>query len=547
MGTWMIRLYQEKIKKEWKTAFWSAFVLGLLVHVYKFTNLLPNHDSLYNFYSSQNMVASGRWFLGIACGLSSYFDLPWVIGMLSLVLMGVTAAIVAEVFEMKNPCLIVLSSGLQVTFPAIAATMAYEFTADGYMVAMTLAGFSVCLTKMDSIGRKHWPKLVLSGVSICLACGIYQAYVSFAFVLAVCYFMTELLENRRSAKQYRQWIAAQVVIYISALAAYYLIWKLSMQVQGVTASSYLGINQVGVMGAGRMVTAIKDVIRFFVRFFLEWNILEYGLTVYSALNILFLIAFAAGLVLAVWKSGCLKRKAHLALVVLCVAALPFGCYIWMLASPGVYYRTIMLQSVCLLYVFVAVLAERWLTPKPAFAADAVMILLAAIIFNNSLAANMSYSLLHQCYEKTHAAAVEVSTRVHLLDDGTVRHVALVGKLDPWEQEDYFDQEKLRQLGGWKHIDRINLTAQYLSLFTELDLSYYRSNGLEYPVVENEPNIPAPYDWEFRSPVLSAMDTDALAQTKEVLEMPVWPAKDSVQVIGDTVVVKLSEIEQSDAS
>lgn len=540
MGTWIVQLYNNKIKREWKIAFYSAFFIGLVTHIYKFSNLLPNHDSLYNFYSSQNMVASGRWFLGIACSFSSYFDLPWVIGILSLVLMGITAAMVAEVFEMKNPMLIVLSGALQVTFPAIAATMAYEFTADGYMLAMTLAAFSVCLTRIEYIGKAHWKKLVLSCICICLACGIYQAYVSFAFVLAVCYFMMELLENRHSMKYYVKWIAAQIVIYISALAAYYLIWHVCMKVQGISASSYLGIDQVGVMGVGRMLQAAVDVIKFFVRFFLEWNILEYGLTVYSVLNILFLIAFGLGILFAVVKSGCIRRKVHLLLMVLCVMALPYGCYIWMLASPGVYYRTIMLQSVCLLYVFAAVITDRWVSIRSACMADVVGVLLAAVVFNNALAANMSYTFLEKCYEKTYADAVELTTRVHLLDDGTVRYLALCGSLDSWDQEDYFAHDKLRQLGGWKHIDRINLTPQFLAQYTDLDLSYYRINELEYPVVENEPNIPAPYDWEFRYPVLGQADTIALRQTEQVKAMSIWPAQDSVQVIGDTIVVKLSE-------
>lgn len=541
MGSELVAFYQEKLKKEWKLAFWSAFLLGLVVHLYKFTNLLPNHDSLYNFYSSQNMVASGRWFLSIACGFSSWFDLPWVNGLLSLVFMGLTAAMVAEVFRMKNPVLILLSSGLQVSFPAITATMAYEFTADGYMIAMALAALSVELTRMEYIGKKHWPKMVLSAVCICLSCGIYQAYVSFAFVLAVCYFMMELLENRREEKLYWKWIGAQVVIYIAALAGYYVIWKLCLKAAAIPASSYLGIDQVGVMGGSQIVLAVVNVIKFFTRFFLEWNILEYGVTVYSVLSILFLAAFALGILYAVWKSGCLKQKLHLVLMMLCVVSLPFGCYIWMLASPGVYYRTLMLQSICLLYIFLAVICQRWIhTHAKKFWSNAVLLLLTATVFNNAVAANMSYTYMDQCYEKTYANAVELNTRIHLLDDGTIKYVALCGSLDPWEQEDYFDQEKLRQLGAWKHMDKTILTEQFLSVYTDLELSYYRTNGLEHPIVENEANIPAPFDWEFRAPVLNAAESLALAQTEAVRAMPIWPARDSVQVIGDTVVVKLSE-------
>lgn len=544
MGSEILIFYREKLKKEWKLAFYSAFFMGLLVHLYKFTNLLPNHDALYNFYSSQNMVASGRWFLAVACGFSSYFDLPWVNGVLSLVFMGLTAAMVAEVFRMKNPVLILLSSGLQVSFPAITATMAYEFTADGYMIAMALAALSVLLTRMEYIGKKYWAGMVLSGVCICLACGIYQAYVSFAFVLAVCYFMVELLENRREEKQYRNWIGAQLVIYPAALALYYGIWKLCLKVQGFAASGYQGIDRVGSMGAGGILSGFGKIVRDFVRFFLEWNILEHGVTVYSVLNILFLICFAAGMLAAVLKSGILKRKIHFLLLILCLAALPVGCYIWYLSSPDVYYHALMLQSVALLYVLAAVICDRWLCPKPS---NLMLAVLVAVVFNNSVAANLYYNYMDQSFRKTHAAAVELSTRVHLLDDGTIKHVVIFGGLGDWDQEAHFNSEQLRQLGGWKTINRTILSPMFLSLYTEFDLSYYRENGLDYPVVENEPNIPAPRDWQFRFPLLGAEESRELAQTEQVQAMPVWPAWDSVQVIGDTVVIKLSAIEATSGS
>ena len=101
MGECFVRFYREKVKNTWKIAFFSAFIIGFLIHIYKFTNTLLVADSLYNFYSTQDMLASGRWFLSIACAPSSYFDLPWVTGLLSLFYMGIAAAAIAEVFEMN--------------------------------------------------------------------------------------------------------------------------------------------------------------------------------------------------------------------------------------------------------------------------------------------------------------------------------------------------------------------------------------------------------------------------------------------------------------
>ena len=120
-------------------------------------------------------------------------------------------------------------------------------------------------------------------------------------------------------------------------------------------------------------------------------------------------------------------------------------------------------------------------------------------------------------------------------------MAMYGGLGGYGQEDHFAHDKLRQLDGWKVINRTILTPMFLSLYTDFQLSYYRSNDLEYPVVENDPDIPAPQDWVFRFPLSDKASRDALAQTEEFRSMPVWPARDSVKVIDDTVVVKLSEI------
>ena len=184
MGEGFVEFYQTRIKKSWKLAFVSAFVVGLLVHMYKFTNTLLGHDSLFNIYGTQNVVRSGRWFLAAACSLSSFFDLPWVNGVLSLIWIGVAAAVVIDIFRIENPVLILLTGGLLVTFPAVTQTFYFEYTADGYMLAMVLAALTV---RFSMIGERRKSRLFLSFCCITLTCGIYQAYVSFALVLSLGY------------------------------------------------------------------------------------------------------------------------------------------------------------------------------------------------------------------------------------------------------------------------------------------------------------------------------------------------------------------------
>ena len=125
-----------RIKPEWKLAFMAAVLIGLMVHLPMMLSDIPNHDGLDSMYFDQNMVTSGRWFLTVACGFSSYYSLPWLTSIFSILILGVTAAVLVETLQLKDRIRIVLVSGLLAVFPAIASTFAYVFTMDGYMLLL---------------------------------------------------------------------------------------------------------------------------------------------------------------------------------------------------------------------------------------------------------------------------------------------------------------------------------------------------------------------------------------------------------------------------
>ena len=176
---------KQHIAPRQKLAFLSAFLIGLMIHMPVMLSDIPNHDGLSSMYFDQNMITSGRWFLSVACGFSSYFTLPWIIGLLGLFFLGLTAAVLVELLDMKSPVMVVLSGGLLVAFPALSSTFAYVFTLDGYMLALFLAVLSVYLTKQYKMG------FLAGAVALAFSMGAYQAYLSFAVLL--CLYMVLLI------------------------------------------------------------------------------------------------------------------------------------------------------------------------------------------------------------------------------------------------------------------------------------------------------------------------------------------------------------------
>ena len=519
MGEKILQFYQTKLRKEYKTAFVSTFIITMLIHLYKFTNTLPNHDSLYAYYSDQNVLGSGRWALSWACGISSYWDLPWIIGLLSCVFIALTVVVIVALFQLKNPVLIGLIGALLAASPATTETFFFLFAADGYMIAMFLAALTVYFYRME---ETRISRLLLSGICICISCGIYQAYVSFALLLAVCYFIDSLLQNNHSKQECFKWVLRQVIIYTISLAGYYVIWKLCMHFSGTVANDYQGISKVGRISASLLVNGLLNSIKSTILYFLQWDVLENGFTLYSVLSILFLLIMAAGLVISCIKSGILKRTWAVVLLLLClIAVIPFAC-MWCFTSDSVKYRAMMLQSLTLLFVLTAVLYERW--AKPA-AKDAVCLFLILVLFNNALMANISYFYMNLCYEYTYAEGSEMMVRIHTLQEQyDFEKIAVVGtRLQEVQHED-FDSETHKMLNTGKIHILSGLLEKTLLFDSEHTVRFLQATfGMELE----------PLDFAQRSELLHKED---------VQTMGCWPSGDSVAVIDDVLVIKLSDTE-----
>jgi len=513
MGLALIAKWKN-LKSTYKLAFLSTMLIGLLVHFYKFTNTLLNHDSLYHFYTPQNMTASGRWFLSTACGISSYYDLPWVNGILSLFYIALTAVILVALFRIVNPIVILLTAGLLVTFPGTTETLFFNFTADGFFLAMLLAAFGAYLIRIKDTPTK-WQECLLSAICLCLSCGIYQAYVSFALILSLCHLVYELLENRHSDKAYLHWIRRQVLTYSAAMIAYFLIWKLCLHVQGIVPNDYQGISQVASFHLDSPVQGLMNAVKFFILFFVQWNVLEHGFTLYSILHILFLIVMVLGILYAVIRTRLYKRKLHLVLFCLAAVALvPFSC-IWCIISTTVNYRPMMLLCFVLLFILTAIVYDRWFKPKWSNLAG---LLLTLIILHNGLLANISYYNMHLCNERTYAESVQLMTRInHYTSEYDIAQIAIMGNRRLDVQLLFWNEDTKSQTR--------NAATHILATGLETTLLFDEPHTMFY--LQNIHGLDIPFDTE----------TD-YSQYPAVQSMECWPSESSFLVIDNTLIIKI---------
>ena len=175
----IFRKIKNNIPRQWIVCFVSALIVGFIAHFYKLTNWLPNWDSLVFRYDSQNMTELGRWFLGIVCSVSSYYDLPFLNGLISILFHALGAVCIVKTLNIKKETTAFLTGAIIVSFPTVTSVLMYNYVADGYGIAFFLSTLAAVLMTDKK------PKYLLALFLICLSTAIYQAYITVTIMLVL--------------------------------------------------------------------------------------------------------------------------------------------------------------------------------------------------------------------------------------------------------------------------------------------------------------------------------------------------------------------------
>lgn len=402
----LVEKCKKNMKREWKTAFLSALVLGVLIHMPVMLSDIPNHDGLSSMHFDQNMITSGRWFLTVACGISSYFTLPWLIGLLGILYLSCAATVLVELLEIKNQVIIVLVSGLLVSFPALASTFAYVYTLDGYMMALLLSILSVLLAKKYRWG--YWA----GAVCLAFSMGIYQIYVAFAIILCIYSIVVLFIEENDWKKRIKK-SGNYLAMGILGVALYYGLLQALLWIQGKELASYQGINAM-TEGGGRksLLTSIADMYKDFVVFTLKGNSLfnnGFSLTALLVLVVLTLIVLLTLVVQRKWW----KKPAFFVIIGLLAIGLPFSTNVILLISPNVTYHLLMRYQWVLYPVILLAFVERYgkNLKQSVWLEWAAVCATFVMVFNYAVTDHIGYSNLEKRYEKTYAYCVRLLDRI----------------------------------------------------------------------------------------------------------------------------------------
>ena len=499
----MIEKIKKRILPQWKVCFFSALILGLIAHLYKITNWLPNWDSLVFRYDAQNMIAMGRWFLPVVCAPSSFYDLPFVTGLLAILFHGLGAVCICKMFEVRKTITAMLIGAVIVTFPTVASVLMYNYVADGYALAFLFS----CMAAM--LLAKERPNYLVSALLIALSAGIYQAYITVTIMLLLLFLILELLHKHTDWKTSIVKGVKFLLTGVLGMVLYALVLTLLLKMTGTELLEYQGFDSAASFQGIDLLGSLYTIKHSFVGYFFD---LSNGPSVFVVVNCILWM-----LTLVFYLKDIIQNKLSIPnLLMLCVYVilLPIGASVLAFINCGVDYHNLMKMGFSVFYLFFLLQYE---TPNKV-KSWAILGVATVLICNQVILANVGYHKLTMAYEKSYGTLIRIADRIEQTEgaEGCDR-ILIFGALP---ESEAYGVNLPPDLTGTT--DGFILRADDEMVGQSVVCSALNDYcGKRYQFVSGEE----------KTELLKKMDIDHLDH---------WPGKHAIAVMDDVIVVKLGD-------
>lgn len=504
------------IENKWKTPHYiatiTAFLAGIVVHMFGLVNMLHNYDDIAvqpNGYGTG--ITSGRWFLTlfgnfVKDNIGSY-NLSWINGVLFIMLLAIAAGFFVSTFEMKQVKSAMLIGGAFVCFPAVTSTLFFSYTAPYYGLAIL---FSVLAAWV--VEKYKWG-ILLSVVFTAMSLGIYQAYVPITIGMFVLLLIKRAL---RSDAQIKELVCRGIYYCVNLLLGlvfYFVCLKVLLALYGMELSNYQGVGNMGQIPLAELPQLIWQAFSSFCML----PVADYcSLAHTPMLKLTYVLLFVVTVVMLgyiLFKK--VKKMEMVVFTVLLCAVFPIAVNFVVIMCPDSLIYTLMVYSFVLILTMPLIVLEELPEEDGKTLVRNVMskaagLVLVVIIGLYAYDANVNYTSLYYANRQTENYCNSLVTQVRMTEGfDTEKEWVFIGNIkdplldNPWQHVPYY--------GGNA------VSTKLLSTY-----SWYR--WIEHYI-------------GYEIPMAGAETVEQLLNSEEVQLMPCWPNAGSVKVIDDTVVIK----------
>ena len=507
------------------------------------------HDTLrYTLIPSRisiNMVLYGRWAAYIQFLLRGTDNIPWLLVVFVIFHLVISSVIIVSVLGIKHKLHCVITALLIVSFPTLSHQFGFIFGADVGTLGLMLAVSAVYITVKLKNGY------VWGGICLMLAIASSQAQIGMAAGLFIILLIKHLLDASSTLKSTVTNAARYTACGVLGLFLYFLSLPITLRLfigPDATLIHHVGGNQIGQVPLSLLPTLIRNSFFGFFEFFTQAPRFFYVSSFLQNLYILLLFIVLLLLGIAVVCKRIYKDPFKFVAVILLLFCLPIALNPIEIAA---YFRggsdVLTIYQFVLALIFVMVLSENTslddfgvcvkgkvknsITTILSLTKWSVVIILLLIGFSYTRTTALYYFNAYISHHRDIAFYNRLLARVETVEGfRPYLPVALIGSQPYGDfRRPYMIPEIVRT--------RSNL-EQPITLFSNLTPRALTWSGPGWDGRFALWYMSLYFGVNFRDPTSSQVYQ--VVQSYSFKDMPAWPHPDSVAVIYEVIVVKLSE-------
>ena len=499
-------------------AIWTL-IFSFIAHGFRWFNTSFNHDSLLlNYlYELRNQIFLGRWLTPVWMFIRGEITVPLLIAVFSICFLILANILLIKMLDIHKPLHIVLLCALLPACQTITLLYSsFVYIADAHMLCFLLSVSAVWFFMQY---RRGW---IPASFCFAGAMALYPSYAEVTILLLMFLMIKSLVCDEDPIT--KSWKGGKMIAFLLLGGImYYVVWLVCVRllygtgVSGLpTAGDYNSLSRMTDLRLSKLPELLKGTYLCF------WDYVALPETVHPRLFGLFNLLLAAGTCILLITST--RKPLRLIPVAGLFLLIPLGAnFVYVLTGGMVH--TLMVFSFSFLYAGAIMCLEFTLPEKSGKARRriqsitqiTVTICLLVIACNSIIFANQCHVRRELEYEATLSAMTRVIDRMEKTegyDPGTTP-VVFVGDLNK-------SAIAQRRTGYGVQQPGILTNISFSTTYYETVCCYFQ-DILGYPLQTSDRNAVKHY---------SEMD--------EVAEMPAFPSTGCTRMIGDVLVVKLSD-------
>ena len=499
-----------------KIQFCSAFIIGILVHLYLMASGMVNHDSVvvteYYQWAHNSM---GRWFAIVPNMITGSFNIMWLNALFALVYVSIAACLIGACLEIRRTPLVLLLSGVIVSFPALAGWLSYRFyVPDTGMFPVLLSCLAIFLARRFKYG------FLFGAIPLLFSLALYQAYIGFFAGVMVLILIRDILTDQKIKT-----VIVRALKYLATLFIALIAYVISLNLPSYSyLAGYKDIRSFGGLTIQnlpeRFIFSYKDFFDVFFRNSLKLH-QDYWLSgqVYQYLFAIAVIAVLVLLIFIIINTKLYRDKVRLILLIIAIALLPPACNIIAVLSPDNLY-ILMQYSLVLIFALVLIVidiaSEKVKGSKAAHLSTWFLLVFCFVItINYAIYSNVFYLKMDLLNKHGQAFATSLVTRIQSEDFYDLdTPIILYGSAPHSFALGYFEYMDAIPLEDFPNM--YSLPA-YLLIYQDLKNPVYRSSKY--------------FPEELR-------DNEAVMRI--IADMPAYPLNGSIKLVEGFIIVKFSD-------